>query len=92
MHRWVDGFALVILDDILPDMDGRAVLSSLRTFSAVPVVMVTAGAGDGGSTARLGQGAVDYVAKPFSVQALIDRVKVVLRRETENLGVDDTVN
>jgi DNA-binding response OmpR family regulator len=71
---------LVILDVNIPDMNGFKILSSLRTFSQVPVIMLTARAQDEDIIAGFGQGADDYVAKPFSVQVLINRVKAVLRR------------
>ena len=71
---------LIILDADLPDMNGQGVLSSLRAFSRVPVVMLTARSQDEDIIAGFGQGADDYVAKPFSVQVLINRVKAVLRR------------
>jgi DNA-binding response OmpR family regulator len=71
---------LVILDVNIPDMNGFKVLSSLRTFSQIPVVMLTARSQDEDIIAGFGQGADDYVAKPFSVQVLINRIKAVLRR------------
>jgi len=71
---------LIILDVNIPDMNGFKVLSSLRTFSQIPVVMLTARSQDEDIIAGFGQGADDYVAKPFSVQVLINRVKAVLRR------------
>ena len=75
-----ESFDLIILDVNIPDMNGFKVLSSLRTFSQVPVVMLTARAQDEDIIAGFGQGADDYVAKPFSVQVLVNRVKAVLRR------------
>ncbi|HZS87914.1 MAG TPA: response regulator transcription factor [Chloroflexota bacterium] len=71
---------LVILDVNIPDMNGFKVLSSLRAFTQVPVVMLTARAQDDDVIAGFGQGADDYVAKPFSVQVLMNRIKAVLRR------------
>jgi len=71
---------LIILDVNIPDMNGFKVLSSLRTFSQIPVVMLTARSQDEDIIAGFGQGADDYVAKPFSVQVLINRIKAVLRR------------
>lgn len=71
---------LIILDVNIPDMNGFKVLASLRTFSQIPVVMLTARSQDEDIIAGFGQGADDYVAKPFSVQVLINRVKAVLRR------------
>ena len=57
---------LIILDVNIPDMNGFKILSSLRTFSQVPVVMLTARAQDEDIIAGFGQGADDYVAKPLA--------------------------
>lgn len=77
---------LVILDVNIPDMNGFKVLSAVRTFSQVPIIMLTARAQDEDIIAGFGQGADDYVAKPFSVQVLINRVKAVLRRAGPQRG------
>jgi len=71
---------LVLLDVNLPDLDGFKVLTALRAVSHVPVIMLTARQLEGDVIMGLGQGADDYVAKPFSMQVLITRVKAVLRR------------
>jgi len=76
----VERFDLVILDVNIPDMNGFKVLTALRTFSAIPVIMLTARAQDEDIIAGFGEGADDYVAKPFSMQVLVTRVKAVLRR------------
>jgi DNA-binding response OmpR family regulator len=71
---------LVVLDIMMPRMDGLETLSELRRFSSVPVVMLTVKADDGDVVAGLERGADDYVAKPFSQQVLLSRIKAVLRR------------
>jgi len=71
---------LVILDVNMPDMNGFKVLAALRTFSTIPVIMLTARHQDEDVVAGFGGGADDYVAKPFSMQVLATRVKAVLRR------------
>ena len=78
----VERFDLVILDVNIPDMNGFKVLTALRTFSTIPVIMLTARAQDEDIIAGFGEGADDYVAKPFSMQVLVTRVKAVLRRRT----------
>ncbi len=71
---------LVILDVNIPDMNGFKVLAALRSFSQVPVIMLTARAQDEDVMAGFAGGADDYVAKPFSMQVLATRAKAVLRR------------
>ena len=72
---------LVLLDVMLPGIDGLEVLRQLRTFSDVYVVLVTARAEEVDKLVGLGVGADDYVTKPFSPREVTARVKAVLRRE-----------
>ncbi len=71
---------LVILDIMLPGMDGYDVLQKIREFSSVPVIMLTAKDQDVDVVKGLHYGADDYVRKPFSVHELLARVEAVLRR------------
>jgi DNA-binding response OmpR family regulator len=71
---------LVILDVMLPGMDGFDVLQKIREFSSVPVIMLTAKDQDVDVVKGLQSGADDYVKKPFSVHELMARVEAVLRR------------
>ena len=71
---------LVILDLRMPDMDGFEVCERLRTFSTVPVIMLTALVEDEDKVKGLDLGADDYVTKPFSIPELLSRVHAVLRR------------
>jgi two-component system KDP operon response regulator KdpE len=71
---------LVVLDSTLPDLAGLTVLSLLRGFSRVPVIMLDASMREDDVIAALQRGADDYVAKPFSVHVLINRITAVLRR------------
>lgn len=73
------GAELVILDMGLPDMDGYQVLSQLREWSKVPVLMLSVRAEEAGKVAVLDAGANDYVTKPFSVPELMARVRALLR-------------
>jgi two-component system, OmpR family, response regulator RegX3 len=71
---------LVVLDLMLPDLPGEEVARSLRAISAVPIIMLTAKAGEADRVAGLRLGADDYVVKPFSPLELTARVEAVLRR------------
>lgn len=75
-----NGFDLVILDLMLPDMDGESICSSLREISDVPLIMLTAKSAEDDRIRGLGLGADDYVVKPFSPRELVARVKAHLRR------------
>jgi len=71
---------LVILDLTLPDIDGMEILSRLRTWSSMPVVVVSARGRERDKVYALDQGADDYITKPFGVLELSARVRAVLRR------------
>jgi len=75
-----EGPDLVILDIMLPGMDGFDILQKIREFSSVPVIMLTAKDQDVDVVKGLQLGADDYVKKPFSVHELLARVEAVLRR------------
>jgi len=74
------GPALVVLDLMLPRLDGWEVCRALRRESDVPVVMLTAREDEVDRVAGLSMGADDYVVKPFSPRELVERIKAVLRR------------
>ena len=71
---------LVILDVIMPKMNGIELLRSLRQKSDIPVILLTERIEEGEELLGLQTGADDYIHKPFSQRALIERVKSVLRR------------
>jgi DNA-binding response OmpR family regulator len=71
---------LVVLDLMLPGLDGLQVCRTLRAESDVPIVMLTAKTTEGDKLAGLELGADDYVTKPFSPRELAARIKAVLRR------------
>ncbi|MCX6057780.1 MAG: response regulator transcription factor [Chloroflexi bacterium] len=75
---------LILLDIMMPDLDGFEVLETLREISNVPVIMLTAKGEEDDRVRGLELGADDYVTKPFSPRELVSRVKAVLRR-TEGL-------
>jgi len=71
---------LVLLDVMMPRLDGFSVTQRVRTFSAVPIIIVTARGQDQDKIRGLDLGADDYLTKPFSVDELLARVRSVLRR------------
>jgi len=75
-----EDFDLVVLDVMLPELDGFSVLSRIRRSSDVPVVLLTARAEEPDRLLGLELGADDYVVKPFSPRELAARVRTVLRR------------
>lgn len=88
---------LVILDVMMPGMDGYETLSLIRETSQVPVIMLTAKNEEEDRIHGLELGADDYISKPFSPRELVSRIKAVLRRtegpasseETDRIQVDD---
>lgn len=82
---------LVLLDLMLPGMDGMSICRSVRTFSQVPVIMVTARVEEIDRLLGLELGADDYVCKPFSPREVVARVKAVLRRVRSNPGTGSLV-
>ncbi len=80
---------LMVLDVMLPDMDGFEVCRALRTEgNDVPVIFLTARDTTSDTIRGLTLGGDDYVTKPFSVEALVARVRAVLRRTTRAPGSD----
>jgi DNA-binding response OmpR family regulator len=73
-------FDLVVLDIMLPKLDGIEVCRRLRTRSQVPIIMLTAKGDELDKVAGLEMGADDYITKPFSVREFRSRVKAALRR------------
>ncbi len=71
---------VVVLDVMLPDIDGFEVLQLIREVSSVPVIMLTAKGEEEDRVKGLELGADDYVTKPFSPRELVSRVRAVLRR------------
>jgi len=72
---------LVIIDLGLPDMDGAEVLERIRSWSAVPVIVLSVRATEAQKVRLLELGADDYVVKPFGMAELLARVRVALRRQ-----------
>ncbi len=90
---------LILLDVMMPNLDGFETLRMLREFSSVPVIMLTAKGEEDDKVLGLGLGADDYVTKPFGPRELSSRVKAVLRRadmpnapESAILKIDDRLS
>jgi len=73
-------FHLLLLDIMLPGIDGIEVCKRLRKFSDIPVIMVTARDGIPDKVKGLDKGADDYITKPFAIEELLARIRVQLRR------------
>jgi two-component system KDP operon response regulator KdpE len=84
---------VVVLDLGLPDLDGSEVISALRAFTTVPIIVLSARADSGDKVRALDRGADDYVTKPFGVDELMARLRAAVRRaattpENENGPLD----
>ena len=75
-----DDIALVVLDVMMPHMDGFSALRHIREFSRVPIIMLTAKAQEADELEGFSLGADEYVTKPFSPKVLLARIDAVLRR------------
>ena len=70
---------LILLDLGLPDMDGKAVITAIREWSQVPIIVLSAQLGDDHIVEALNLGASDYVTKPFNIDVLLARINAALR-------------
>lgn len=70
---------LLVLDLGLPDMNGQEVISAVRTFSAIPIIVLSVRSDEFDKVEALDRGANDYVVKPFGIAELMARVRAVLR-------------
>ncbi len=77
---------IIILDLMLPKIDGLAVCQKIREFSRVPIIMLTAKTEDMDKIMGLEYGADDYMTKPFNILELKARVKAILRRSSSGTG------
>ncbi|MCC6567162.1 MAG: response regulator transcription factor, partial [Chloroflexi bacterium] len=83
---------LVLLDVMMPELDGFATLKMLREFSSLPVIMLTAKGDENDRVRGLELGADDYLPKPFGPRELSARIRAVLRRaESTSVAPEDTV-
>lgn len=89
--RTSGSFDLIILDVMMPGMDGFAVLKELRKQSQIPVIMLTARTEDFDRIVGLELGADDYINKPFNPRELLARVHAILRRTQKQLMEDSVL-
>lgn len=78
-----DSFSLVLLDLMIPGMNGIEVMGKIRENSTVPIIIISAKDTDSDKTLGLGLGADDYITKPFSVTEVLARIKANIRRSTQ---------
>ncbi len=84
-------FDLVVLDVMMPVIDGFEVLRQIRKRSTIPVIMLTARTSEQDRIGGLNAGADDYLPKPFAPDELLARIRAVLRRATKGTGPEDQV-
>ena len=82
-------YSLILLDLMLPDLDGFEICRQIREKKDIPIIMVTAKKNDIDKIRGLGLGADDYIVKPFSPREVVARIKAVLRRTTEQQQTSD---
>ena len=80
-------YSLILLDVMLPKIDGLQVCQLIREFSSVPIIMVTAKGEDMDKIMGLEYGADDYITKPFNILELKARIKAILRRNVKPVSV-----
>ena len=83
---------LIVLDIMMPEMDGLEVLNKLRDkaeYKSIPVIMATAKGTEMDKISGLNSGADDYLVKPFGVMEMVARVKAVLRRTTKDISSEN---
>jgi DNA-binding response OmpR family regulator len=88
-YRWRPD--LVVLDIVMPELDGWEVLDRIRELGDTPVLMLTASGGQLEKVRGLKQGADDYVTKPFGNQELVARIEAILRRSGERTPEEEEV-
>ena len=83
-------FDLILLDVMLPSIDGMEVLRQLRTVSNTPVIMLTAKDAIPDKVTGLDSGADDYLTKPFAIEELLARMRVALKKKKAGTGARNT--
>jgi len=85
-------YDLIVLDVMLPKMNGLDVCQQTRGFSQVPIIMVTAKGEDMDKIMGLEYGADDYIVKPFNILELKARIKAILRRSVRKISINEPKN
>lgn len=83
--------ALVILDVMMPKLDGWQVCKEIRSYSRVPIIMLTARADERDELQGFELGVDEYISKPFSPKILVARVEAILRRTSQASGDSDVI-
>lgn len=87
-----DDFSLIILDIMLPGLNGVEVCRRIRQSSEIPIIMLTAKDSTMDKVMGLDTGADDYVTKPFAIEELLARIRVALKRNNSSLKADKPSN
>ena len=82
---------LIVVDLNLPDMDGASIVERIRTWSTVPIIVLSVRASDDDKVKLLECGADDYVVKPFSMVELVARARAAIRRQTRGTQGESVV-
>ena len=82
-------YDIVLLDVMLPEMDGMEVCQAIREFSEMPIIMLTAKGTDMDKILGLEYGADDYITKPFNILEVKARIKAIIRRNSKKSKADD---
>ena len=82
-------YDMILLDIMLPKLDGFEVCQKIREFSDVPIIMLTAKGDDMDKILGLEYGADDYITKPFNILEVKARIKAILRRNTKRVGEEE---
>jgi len=85
-------YDLMLLDLMLPKVDGMQVCQQVREFSDMPIIMLTAKSDDMDKILGLEYGADDYMTKPFNILELKARIKAIMRRSSQNVVKEDEDN
>ncbi len=91
LHAFDTSFDLVLLDIMMPEVDGYEVLREIRKISEIPVIMITAKGDTFDKVLGLELGADDYLVKPFDPKELMARIKAVIRRSKPDQQDDEVV-
>jgi DNA-binding response OmpR family regulator len=81
-------YSLVLLDLMIPKINGMRVMNEIRKSSTVPIIIISAKDTDSDKTLGLGLGADDYITKPFSVTEVLARIKANIRRTTQYVNTN----
>lgn len=87
-----EDFSLIILDVMMPKIDGYEVLKEIRMTSDIPVIMLTAKASESDELSGFDNGADEYITKPFSPKILVARVEAILRRSGNATETEDKLS